>query len=95
MDIQHIHAGLQYQHKRVTVISQTCDTSSNQIKIIGLGSNTNSINDQEFRHVTERFESIRMFLSKQTGWPEFVQLQSDSNNNCHKIKLVICANPTP
>ncbi len=73
MDIQHVHAGLHYQHKRVTVMSQTCDKSSNQIKIIGLGSNT-SINDQEFQHVTERFESIKMFLSKQTGWIKCVQL---------------------
>ncbi len=33
-----------------------------------------TINDQECLHVTGRFESIRILLSKQTGWPTFAQL---------------------
>ncbi len=32
------------------------------------------INDQECLHVTGRFQSIRILLSKQTGWPVLAQL---------------------
>ncbi len=42
-----------------------------------------------------RFESARMLLSKQTGWPTFAQLHpsvktvSDTKNNCYKISQPI------
>ncbi len=48
---------------------------SNQIKskLLVLGADKTTINDQGCQHVTGRCESIRMFLSKRTGWPTFVQ----------------------
>ncbi len=42
-------------------------------KLLVLEAVNTIINDQEFQHVTGRFESIRMLLSKQTGWPILVQ----------------------
>ncbi len=47
----------------------------NQIKskLLVLGAVQTTINDQGCQHVTGGgVESIRMFLSKQTGWPTFV-----------------------
>ncbi len=48
---------------------------SNQIKskLLVLGAVKTTINDHGCQHVTGRFESTRMFLSKQTAWPTFVQ----------------------
>ncbi len=42
-------------------------------KLLVMGAVKTTINDQGCQHVTGRFESIRMFLSKQTGWPTFLQ----------------------
>ncbi len=42
-------------------------------KLLVFGAVSTTINDQGCQHVKGRFESIRMFLSKQTGWPTFVQ----------------------
>ncbi len=42
-------------------------------KLLVLGEFKTTINDQGCQHVTGRFESIRMFVSKQTAWPTFVQ----------------------
>ncbi len=44
-----------------------------QIKVMVLGAVKTTINDHGCQHVTGRIESIRMFLSKQTGWPTFSQ----------------------
>ncbi len=56
-------------------------SSCAQIKIKSklLGAVKITINDQGCQHVTGRFESIRMFLSKQTGWPTFVQSRPSVN----------------
>ncbi len=50
--------------------------SSNQMKskLLVLGAVNTTINDQGCQHVTGGgLESIRMLLSKQTGWPTVVQ----------------------
>ncbi len=44
-----------------------------QSKLLVSGAVNATINDQGCQHVTSRFESIRMFLSRQAGWPTFVQ----------------------
>ncbi len=42
-------------------------------KLLVLEAVNTIINDQECQHVTGRFESIRMLLSKKTGCPTYVQ----------------------
>ncbi len=42
-------------------------------KLLVLGAVNTTINDKGCHHVTGRFESTRMLLSKQTGWLTFVQ----------------------
>ncbi len=48
--------------------------NKNQIKskLLVLGAVKTIINYQGCQHVTGRFESIGMFLNKQTGWHTFV-----------------------
>ncbi len=41
-------------------------------KLLIMGAVKTTTNEQEYQHVTGRFESIRIFLSKQTGWPTLV-----------------------
>ncbi len=42
-------------------------------KLLVLEAVNTIVNDLECQHVTGRFESIRMLLSKHIGWPTFVQ----------------------
>ncbi len=41
--------------------------------LLVFGAVSTTINDQGCQHVTGRFESTRMPLSKSAGWPTFVQ----------------------
>ncbi len=53
--------------------TQSIITNQIKSKLLVLGAVKTTINDQGYQHVTGGgVESIRMFLSKQTGWPTFV-----------------------
>ncbi len=54
--------------------AKRCDrTLDIKSKLLALRAVNDTMNDQGCQHVMGRFESIRMLLSKQTGWPTFVQ----------------------
>ncbi len=56
-----------------------------------------TINDQECQHVTRRYESISIVLSKQTGWPisaqfyvQVIQKQQSQNFATDRREVEIC-----
>ncbi len=48
-------------------------SSINKSMLLVLGAVNTNKNDQGCHRVTGRFQSIRMLLSKQTGWPSFLR----------------------